>query len=107
MHGHLAGDVVLKNVAATLRDHARVGDVVTRWGGEEFLVLAPATELFASRGLAERLADAVAAQTEVTLSGGVVSSAASTLEDVLTCTDAALYEAKRGGRAQVRKGQLI
>ena len=104
LHGHLAGDVVLKNVAATLRAHARVGDVVTRWGGEEFLVLAPETDLLASHHLAERLAGAVAEGTEVTLSGGVVSSAAATLEDVLIYTDAALYEAKRSGRAQIKPG---
>ncbi len=105
-HGHLAGDSVLKNVATTLRNHARVGDVVTRWGGEEFLILTPDTELLASHQLAERLADAVAEQTEVTLSGGVVSSTAATLEEVLSHTDAALYKAKRGGRAQVKRGHV-
>lgn len=106
-YGHLAGDAVLKSVAATLRAHARVGDVVTRWGGEEFLVLASETELSASHQLAERLAGAVAEQTEVTLSGGVVSFATLSLEDALIHADAALYEAKRSGRAQVKQGQLV
>lgn len=58
-HGHGAGDAVLSAVAASLTTHCRPGDVVLRWGGDEFLVLAP--DLADQHGLTlgERLAQAV------------------------------------------------
>ena len=57
--GHGAGDAVLRAVAAALRGAIRVGDLPVRWGGEEFAVLLPGTDLPAAVALAERLRAAV------------------------------------------------
>jgi diguanylate cyclase (GGDEF)-like protein len=101
-HGHVEGDEVLKRVAQGLRDGLRVGDVVARWGGEEFCVVLPRTELAEARSLAERLKGQIAASTmpRVTVSIGVAESVAQMLrpEDVIRRADEALYGAKEAGR---------
>jgi diguanylate cyclase (GGDEF)-like protein len=61
-HGHLAGDACLAAVANTLAQHAREGDHVFRWGGDEFAVLLPGTEVEAAPAIFERLEAAVAGQ---------------------------------------------
>ena len=105
-HGHLVGDELLRNIGATLSDHTRPGDVVCRWGGDEFLVLCPGVTDAELAAVADRLIAAVGAttsgtaeQASVGVSAGVsiVSEAPIPLERV----DAALYDAKRagGGRA--------
>lgn len=106
-HGHQAGDAVLKGVAAALRAEIRENDYLVRWGGEEFIVLAPGTGPEGGRALAEKLREAVAhdpiAEVAVTISLGVTSTdGAEEIEAVVQRTDAALYEAKEGGRNQVR-----
>ena len=70
-YGHEAGDAVLVAVGAVLTSALRVEDVLGRWGGEEFLVLAPFTDLRGARVLAERLRIAVAAAPVVTEAGRV------------------------------------
>jgi diguanylate cyclase (GGDEF)-like protein len=59
--GHGAGDVVLAGTAQAVRQHLRLSDALIRWGGEEFLVMAPATRLEGALGLAEKLRAAMAA----------------------------------------------
>ena len=59
--GHLAGDKVLKIMAGELRKRLRQADFIARFGGEEFVVLLPATSLEAGRQLLERLRAAIAA----------------------------------------------
>lgn len=115
-HGHLAGDQVLKTVATALRNAARVDDVVARWGGEEFVVLARDTGLSGARALAERVRLAVASAStrwsnldlRVTVSVGFsVLSAARRATDagpeqaLLEAADRALYRAKERGRNRV------
>jgi two-component system cell cycle response regulator len=111
--GHLAGDAVLRQVGAILREEVRSVDIVGRFGGEEFLVGLPNTAadgglVFAER-LRLRIADhpfAIANETlRVTVSIGVASFAAegsSGVEDLFARADAALYRAKDAGRNLVR-----
>ncbi|MFB6260869.1 MAG: diguanylate cyclase [Thiohalorhabdaceae bacterium] len=107
-YGHSQGDEVLKRVAATLAAHCRKSDVVARWGGEEFGVLAPKTDLPGGVELADKLRSAVAATAmpegmpQVTVSLGVAQYQPGESADTLFHrADEALYQAKPGGRDQV------
>jgi diguanylate cyclase (GGDEF)-like protein len=84
-------------VAITLAQAVRAEDKVGRWGGEEFLVVAPHTDAAAAVVLAERLRKAVSDATEVTISigGAATRSAVARPFDV---ADANLYTAKAAGR---------
>ena len=123
-YGHLAGDEVLAAVAATLRAEVREGDVVGRFGGEEFVVLLRDLDLTSAgrrqmATIAERIRArvaelAVAVHTPdgpLTIDGVSTSVGAvfdlgrtCTLQQVLGAADAALYSAKRDGRNLVRFG---
>ena len=106
--GHQGGDDVLRAVAARLSEAVRTEDSVGRWGGEEFLVLAPHTDLEGGQVLAERLRAAVAATPVATTAGLVpvtVSIGGATTEEpgaevdtLLRTADAGLYAAKDAGR---------
>jgi diguanylate cyclase (GGDEF)-like protein len=109
-HGHPAGDAVLQDVAYLMRKQLRAFDLAYRIGGEEFLVLLPGADIRQSTAMAERLrggveADTVGGGLSVTMSFGVSASRRDTAFDFKTVcaeADAALYEAKRAGRNQVR-----
>lgn len=107
--GHAAGDAVIREVGALLRDGARTGDVVARVGGEEFVVVLADADEAGAAALARRFVDAVRARRfaavpglAVTISAGVASEAAvhdaEVAEALKSRADAALYAAKRGGR---------
>jgi diguanylate cyclase (GGDEF)-like protein len=108
-YGHPFGDEVIRAVSQALQATVRNEDVVCRYGGEEFAVLAPNTEPEAARLLAERLRVAVSKQivthrgTEVsiTCSIGVANMVGSPPPSVIEQADQALYEAKRQGRNRV------
>jgi diguanylate cyclase (GGDEF)-like protein len=108
--GHFVGDVVLKEAAYVLRKQLRAFDLAYRLGGEEFLVLLPGSDLAHAAELADRLraavsAEALAGSVQVTMSFGVGASRRGEAFDyaaVFAQADTALYEAKRGGRDQVR-----
>ena len=106
-HGHQAGDEVLRAVTTSLRQELREGDVLGRWGGEEFLALLPATGLEGALVAAERLRRAVSLRTfpyagSVTVSIGAASALANDhLERVVARADAGMYRAKRAGRNRV------
>jgi len=99
--GHSAGDVVLQHVAVVLREICRDVDLPARWGGEEFIVLCPETDLPSAAILAERLRKKISEITlpyrSITASFGVamVGQDPTTFFDR---TDNALYEAKSAGR---------
>lgn len=107
--GHDRGDDVLRSVAETLAAHVREGDELYRLGGEEFIVLLPATAERAAAEAAERLLTSVRsaqhAGVDVTISAGVTASpagAAFSWRHAYHDADTALYAAKEGGRDQVR-----
>lgn len=113
-YGHAAGDAVLKAVARQLRACSRPGDVVSRWGGEEFLVGCRALDLASARAVAERLRAAMAAvvlDDDAAGRGDPLSASigfachpffpqgpSGDWEDAVSLADRALYAAKHGGR---------
>ena len=108
--GHGAGDQVLQAVCAAVSAHLRVGDLLCRMGGDEFLVLCPATRGDDAAGVGERLREAVGAaarrvvpEVPVTASVGVATlpDDARTPEELLRHADSALYAAKDAGRDRV------
>jgi diguanylate cyclase (GGDEF)-like protein len=108
--GHLAGDVVLQRVSAALRTAARLEDVVARWGGDEFVVVAVLDEDRAL-ALAHRLRDTIrhcaqgAASSPVTGSIGIAVRDSPLDEQTwLRRADEAMYEAKRSGGDATRLG---
>ncbi len=104
--GHAAGDQVLTAVGRVLTDHLRTGDLVSRHGGEEFLVILPDTPPAGALQVAERLREAVAALASlpkhVTVSIGVAACHQDeTALSLVARADAALYQAKAAGRDRV------
>lgn len=112
--GHAVGDRVLTELAALSRSMLREGEIMGRWGGEEFLLLLPAQSLDVAVARVEALRaaalgialphSAAAAGLRVSLSAGMASSyeGASSLDEIIARADVALYEAKKHGRNQVR-----
>lgn len=107
-HGHAAGDAVLRAAADRLRSQGRAFELIYRIGGEEFLVMLPGASLDDTAAHAELLRKAITAtpvaERRVTMSFGVSASHAGgfDFQRVFCRADAALYEAKQGGRDQVR-----
>jgi len=112
-HGHAAGDAVLKAVALQLRASSRPGDMVARWGGEEFLVGCRDLDLAAAAAVAERLRAAMASLRLDGAAGGQAEPLSVSIgfacqpffpgagegwEDTVSLADRALYAAKRSGR---------
>ncbi len=105
--GHATGDEVLKAVASILRTMAREGDVVSRFGGEEFCILLPNTTLDQASQVAEQFRRKIASETieglSITASFGVSERSLGALEpsQLLDQADQCLYVAKESGRNQV------
>lgn len=107
-YGHPVGDEVLREVARQLRDHVRHPDIVGRYGGEEFLILLPSSDLNAAAGQAMRLCKYVRENKvhvndhvlSVTISIGVAQfqHGVDTWDTLLNRADNAMYEAKNNGR---------
>lgn len=109
-HGHNVGDEVLKIVAKRLTSHIRDGDIVGRWGGEEFLMFLPAVSLEAGMQIAERARLEICSspmivkdkELEITASIGIAFGAsANELSNLVEEADEALYQAKKSGRNRV------
>lgn len=113
-HGHAKGDEILANVAQILQRQVRESDLLCRWGGEEFLIVAPGLAEDMAFELAERLRKSIALYFQhtpipVTLSLGVAAldSGQTHLGDCLEQADLALYRAKQQGRNQSQKATAL
>ncbi|MGB5733746.1 MAG: GGDEF domain-containing protein [Thiohalocapsa sp.] len=108
--GHQAGDRVLVALAERARGLMRDYDMVSRWGGEEFIVLLPDTDLNGALRLAERLRAEIASMGvpdvgKVTCSFGVAERReGESMDSLINRADAALYQAKDAGRDRVVSG---
>ncbi len=101
--GHAAGDVMLRAVSRLLTSLARQGDTVARWGGEEFVVVLPETDLAGAQRFAERLRRTIEAhavgEMKTSASCGVATMLPEdSVEELLGAADQALYQAKSNGR---------
>lgn len=108
--GHAGGDTVLRSFAAAACSKLRAGDMLARWGGEEFLLLLPAAGLDEASQVLARMAQAVGAidmpdlnrHLAITFSAGLVQRAPhEAFADTISRADKALYEAKSSGRNKV------
>lgn len=114
-HGHAAGDRALE-VSATLFEQAcRGGDLLCRWGGEEFLMLLPETDMEQACAFAERVRAALehlglpveSQSIFLTASFGIAEATGkSTLEDLIKAADLRLYDAKTHGRNRISSEQI-
>lgn len=109
-YGHDVGDQVIKHLAAILPAHTRQRDLVCRWGGEEFLILLPESDVDGACQIAERIRGEVASTTviagdvrvQIHISAGVAARDGDTeLAALIERADQGLYAAKEQGRNQV------
>jgi len=109
-YGHDAGDVILKSVGLLLNRYSRDIDIVGRFGGEEFVIIAPETDKEGARVFAEKIRKIIAktkfmykkTRIDITISAGVAERIeADSMEDTLKLADERLYKAKKGGRNRV------
>lgn len=111
-YGHAAGDDALKHVANMLKQGLRESDILGRYGGEEFVIFLPGTDLSRTLHTAERLRRRIAEkaflakgnQVKLSASSGVYSETPgedTSIDSLLNAADAALYKAKGRGRNQV------
>jgi diguanylate cyclase (GGDEF)-like protein len=101
--GHAAGDAMLREVSRLLTSLARQGDTVARWGGEEFVVVLPETDLAGAQRFAERLRRTIEShavgEMKTSSSCGVATMLPDdSVDELLGAADQALYEAKSNGR---------
>ncbi len=103
-YGHSVGDQVLKQLCDIVRKLIRQGDMLIRWGGEEFLIVLPATQVDEAGPLAERIRHVVKAEAfpgvgQITISLGVAQlRRKDSIDSLIQRVDQALYSAKQKGR---------
>jgi diguanylate cyclase (GGDEF)-like protein len=106
-YGHGCGDYILCEVAAFMKKHLRHGDAIARWGGEEFLIMLPNTDIHGARAIAEKIRRAISMKRfhlggqdfSVTMTFGITQHEEDTsIDDSLKRADDALYKGKEAGR---------
>jgi len=115
-YGHSAGDQVLCNITRLIQQHIRPQDVVARWGGEEFLILLPNTDMEGGVALADRVRQQLAQASDLLMDDGAFRLTISigvaqfqedlTLNCCIQAADSALYQAKSMGRDLVVPASL-
>jgi diguanylate cyclase (GGDEF)-like protein/PAS domain S-box-containing protein len=110
-YGHKVGDDVLRETTRLISENIRDVDVFARWGGEEFMILSPHSELKSTKILADKLRALIeqhryhSCPEPVTCSFGIVTfSGADTVESFTNRADIAMYKAKKNGRNRVETG---
>ncbi len=116
-YGHPTGDLVLRAFADTLRETLREIDVAARWGGEEFAVVLPGSDLEGTAQVADRLRSALADRSIASLDGDLIQVTASfgaaasdghgEVDELVEAADDALYRAKRAGKNRVFVGGRV
>jgi len=111
-YGHLEGDLVLKRVGRILEEHCRRSDVVARYGGDEFVILMPETNIEQSSQIAQNLrswvaTDSLLREKHVTASFGIASFPmhGSTPQELIQVADSAMYLSKHQGGNSVSTGE--
>jgi len=108
-YGHQVGDDVLQKLSSTLELNIRTTDTLGRWGGEEFLIILPDTDIDGAYALAEHIREKIEdiefeSVGKVTISGGVSQiNSSSNQKRILAIADKALYRAKEKGRNRIEK----
>lgn len=109
-HGHLVGDRVLKHIADLTRINIRAGDLLARFGGEEFIVLLPEASALKAFDVAQRIQQSlwenpVAQNVHPTVSIGIATFKPNmlSLDDLLCNADDALYRAKNAGKNRIER----
>ncbi|MCK5098909.1 MAG: GGDEF domain-containing protein, partial [Desulfobacteraceae bacterium] len=114
-YGHQSGDIVLKRVSALVKDNIRTADVLSRYGGEEFIAILPETNKQKAMELANRIRKNIASrrikvygdEIRVTASFGVASlKESSNMDQLIGDADAMMYKAKLNGRNTVMPGLI-
>lgn len=106
-HGHLVGDLILKEFAAILKENIRDTDYVGRWGGEEFMIICPQTDQNGALSLAQYLRAKIEEFLFTTVGKKTASFGVATctekddIQSLIDNADKALYKAKENGRNQV------
>ena len=111
VHGHLAGDYVLKEVARIIQQRIRRDEVLARYGGEEFAIILPETTLEGAHALADGLREKIeesrfvfqseTIRVTISIGGALLQDSDRTSLDLIKRADEKLYEAKRAGRNRV------
>lgn len=118
-HGHQAGDLALRKIGALLHDTFRQSDTAGRYGGEEFVVILPETDMAAAQQKLESLRERVAGtpialsttgeKVQVTISAGLASfpQDGGTASELFALADERMFEAKGAGRNRVITGEAV
>jgi diguanylate cyclase (GGDEF)-like protein len=96
-YGHLAGDRLLAEVASSLAGAMRAGDVIARYGGDEFVIVLPHTPGETARRVAKELMSVIPSSVTLSVGVGCVGSGIDTVEQLVAAADSALRRAKSAG----------
>lgn len=104
--GHIYGDQVLIDVAANIKNSIRISDIAGRYGGEEFMVIFPNTDLETATKISERIRQAIESYSfidgiKITISGGIKEYEREDMTELINLADKNLYKAKKNGKNQM------